>query len=122
MDTAKNKQLKQESGHAPGRIVIDGRGRNVWQWSDDQLDSTTIMLQRLDNSALALEPTRSVRRPAIGQDSGEGKADGADAARSRDRRSRTGDSRSGTKGSGRFDIEHTFKVKAGGGFDPYNNG
>lgn len=112
MDTAKNKQLSE----APGRVVVDSRGRNVWQWSGDQLDSTTVMLQRLDNAALALEPTGSVRRPEIdAADSAEPDAR-RDASRTRPRRSRTAES------SGDLSVEQTFTVKLGGGFDPYNNG
>ena len=113
MDSTKYKQLRNESGSSPGRVVVDSRGRNVWQWSDDQLDSTTIMLKRLDNSALALEPTRKVRRPDIDGKDSDREAKAGRASRSRDRRRHESESLS---------IERTFNVRPGGGFDPYNKG
>lgn len=111
MDTGQHKQVRKDVAHAAGRVVIDSRGRNVWQWNDDQLDSTTIMLARLDNSALALEPTRKVRRPDI---SGAASQDAARPAAAKRARSRPG------RGDA-LDIEQTFSIKPDGGFDPYNS-
>jgi hypothetical protein len=45
----------------PGRVVVDNRGRNVWQWAKKAaLDSTSILIKRLENTDLALEPTQRV--------------------------------------------------------------
>jgi len=100
MDTGRNKQRQGADPKSPGRIAVDSRGRNVWQWDDNQLDSTSIVLKRLENSALALEPTRKVRRPKI---------EGDDKAKPR-----------GEDEAAEIRIEQTFNVKVGGGFDPYN--
>jgi hypothetical protein len=58
-----HKKLRPADQEPGGRVVADGRGRNVWQWSDTQLDSTSIVLKRLDNPALELEPTRRIAAP-----------------------------------------------------------
>jgi hypothetical protein len=108
MDTGTNKQILHPESHPVGRVVIDNRGRNVWQWNDSQLDSTTIMLKRLENDELALEPTRRLRRPDR-QDPKTGQAP----------KSGRRDQLSGTTGLD-LQIEQTFRVKPGGGFDPYN--
>jgi hypothetical protein len=115
MDTGRNKQPPGTESKPVGRVVIDSRGRNVWQWNDDQLDSTSILLKRLENSELSLEPTRQLRglkdaAAAGAKDSG---------SRARTRASRDGKSRDETNRS-ELRIEQTFKVKLGGGFDPYN--
>ncbi len=45
---------------APGRVEFDSRGNSVWRWAKDVLDSTSMLLKRLDNKDLALEPTQKV--------------------------------------------------------------
>lgn len=47
-----------------GRVEFDSRGNSVWRWARDVLDSTSILLKRLDNKDLALEPTQKV--PVLG--------------------------------------------------------
>jgi hypothetical protein len=108
MGTRRDKQIDEPAADSPGRISVDSRGRNVWQWNDDQLDSTTIMLKSLENSALALEPTRKLRRPRIPGD------DAANPSRSRSV------ARDGEQ-TGELRIEQTLSFKPGGGFDPYNS-
>jgi hypothetical protein len=108
MDTGRNKQISHPESQPVGRVVIDNRGRNVWQWSDSQLDSTTIMLKRLENSELALEPTRRLRRPDR-----EGPRPAAA------RKSAGRDTSTGATGLD-LQIEQTFRLRPGGGFDPYN--
>jgi hypothetical protein len=44
----------------PGRVEVDSRGHNVWRWSRETNDSTSVVLKRLDNDDLALEPTQRV--------------------------------------------------------------
>jgi hypothetical protein len=105
MDTGRNKTLDSGKHPASGRISTDCVGRNVWQWDGEEVDSTTIMLSRLENSALALEPTRKLPRPEL--------TSGATGARSSAR------SRDSEKGSP-LTLEPTGKLRSGGGFDPYN--
>ena len=96
MANDREKPKPTTSDAAAGRVEIDARGRNVWQWNGEQIDSTTIMLSRLENDELELEPTRSVPVPG-------GKPGNTKAA-----------------SDGEPDLEATFNVKSGGGFDPYN--
>jgi hypothetical protein len=56
-DISEPKQPSDDNGR-PGRIEVDSRGRNVWRWARDVLDSTSILLKRLENKDLALEPTQ----------------------------------------------------------------
>jgi hypothetical protein len=77
---------------SPGRVQIDQRGRNVWHWNDDQMDSTSILLKRLENTELELEPTRKVR------------------------------AQKSAAPAGKDDLDYTATLGTGsdGGFDPYN--
>ncbi|HVS22745.1 MAG TPA: hypothetical protein VMU03_03385 [Gammaproteobacteria bacterium] len=63
MAPSKDKQpvTHEPAGEQPaGRVEFDNRGRNVWRWAREALDSTSILLKRLENKDLALEPTRKV--------------------------------------------------------------
>src|SRR5204863_7302344 len=51
---------EEKPADRPGRVVVDNRGRNVWQWARDAIDSTSILLKRLENKDLAIEPTQKV--------------------------------------------------------------
>lgn len=62
IETATPKQ--SESQEPAGRVEFDSRGNSVWRWARDVLDSTSILLKRLDNKDLALEPTQKV--PVLG--------------------------------------------------------
>lgn len=86
-----------------GGVVVDSRGRNVWQWKDEQLDSTSVVLQRLENSALELESTRKVPVVKPQEDA---------KARKDSKRDRRG---------ARDTLSVTGEVDASGGFDPYNH-
>jgi hypothetical protein len=111
MGTERNKRTDKQERESPGCVAVDSRGRNIWQWNDDQLDSTTIMLQSLDNSSLALEPTLNVRRPDVaGSDESEQRAARASRSSSRNRESKASD----------LSVEQTISFNVGGGFDPYN--
>jgi len=121
----------------PGHVVVDSRGRNVWQWHGADTDSTTTMLKSLDNPDLALEPTRQVRRPktaeldpASAQRRGRTMAQDADSGQPAGRpgasMTRAGQ---GLRPQGRSDAaaersklgaQGTGRNKIGGGFDPYN--
>jgi hypothetical protein len=43
-----------------GKVEFDSRGNSVWRWARDVLESTSVLLKRLDNKDLALEPTQKV--------------------------------------------------------------
>ena len=64
--TAKHRKpkLRPTTRHRAGRVIQDARGNNVWQWNGQtgvfELDSTTIMLKRLDNEDLALAETAGI--------------------------------------------------------------
>ncbi len=110
---------EKDVGHAAtagvepvGRVVVDSRGHNVWQWARDVIESTSVLLKRLDNKDLALEPTQKV--PVVRDEPGpkgrQVKPDVKQAAQPAPRhpalqRERGQDRRRDT----------------GGGFDPYNS-
>lgn len=66
MSSAADKKSGESSTAAdkgrPGRVEVDARGRNVWRWNAGENDSTSMLLKRLDNDALALEPTQKVQK------------------------------------------------------------
>jgi hypothetical protein len=49
-----------EPDESPGKVVVDSRGHSVWQWAKDVLENTSVLLKRLENKDLALEPTQKV--------------------------------------------------------------
>src|SRR5215468_3921269 len=91
----------QAAGQEPaGRVEFDSRGNSVWRWAKDVIDSTSILLKRLDNKDLALEPTQKV--PVMG---GGKSSSGA-----------------GKQGARKTELGLAEKGKdVGGGFDPYNS-
>lgn len=109
MSTGREKRINPPAEKSAGRVVVDSRGRNVWQWDESQLDSTTIMLQSLDNSALALEPTLTVRKPKIDPATGKPVVASSDSVRARL-----------SDDSGSLEIEDTRSLDSGTSFDPYN--
>jgi hypothetical protein len=107
----------------PGRVVVDSRGRNVWQWARDAIDSTSILLKRLENKDLAIEPTQKVpvmrgadpqqpapKAPATQQTAPSKPGAKPAADRVVQKGAKPGDP---TRGPKRSDT--------GGGFDPYNS-
>jgi hypothetical protein len=96
MAQLKDKEIEQPDPtgvqHAAGRVEFDSRGNSVWKWAKDVIDSTSILLKRLENKDLAIEPTQKV--PVMG-----GKAD----------------KRAGKR------TELDLAGRTGGGFDPYNS-
>ena len=98
---------KAASGaNSAGHVVMDSRGRNVWQWKGEQIDNTSILLKRLDNDALELEPTQSV--PV--QKSAENRPDRARPQ-----------SQSGTSTDADRKLAEQLTGKEGCSFDPYNS-
>jgi hypothetical protein len=93
-----------------GRVEFDSRGNSVWRWARDVLDSTSILLKRLENKDLALEPTQTV--PVIGSKKVAKPGNTSDPTRSAKAKPRP--SRSLT-----LEAEEGGRDK-GGGFNPYN--
>lgn len=104
-----------------GRVVVDARGRNIWQWARDAIDSTSILLKRLENKDLAIEPTQKVpvmrgadpqatKTPATKQTAPTKPGAKPAPDRAVQKGAKPGDP---TRGPKRGDT--------GGGFDPYNS-
>jgi hypothetical protein len=93
-----------------GRVVVDSRGHNVWQWARDVIESTSVLLKRLENNDLALEPTRKVpvvrEEPAKAPKSKPAKKTAAQPPASR---------------HPALPREGGHSRDGGGGFDPYNS-
>jgi hypothetical protein len=82
-----------------GSVEFDSRGRSVWRWARSVIDSTSVLLKRLENHDLALEPTQKVPI-ARGSKNAPGK------------------SKRVAKG---LSLEEPKGHDSGGGFDPYNS-
>lgn len=103
-----------------GRVVVDGRGHNVWQWARDVLESTSVLLKRLENKDLALESTQKVPvvpedEPASKRQTTAGKPGAKSGAKAGERE---------TAASPRHPAlqrERDRRRDGGGGFDPYNS-
>jgi len=109
-----------EDDGRPGRVEFDSRGNSVWRWARDVLDSTSILLKRLENKDLALEPTQKV--PVL-------RGAGAAAAAAQSKMKPGGPAKPGGSAKpGARKSPHRQELdladsprKAGGGFDPYNS-
>ena len=91
-----------------GRVEFDSRGNSVWRWAKDVLDSTSILLKRLENNDLALEPTQKV--PIV-----RGAADKSDKAPKSDKKVAR------AKAPELSVTPERGERDTGGGFDPYNS-
>jgi hypothetical protein len=97
------------AGQEPaGRVEFDSRGNSVWRWAKDVLDSTSILLKRLDNKDLAIEPTQKVPVMRGGKPEKSDKANKADKKAARDKEPELSMAEPATRDTG-------------GGFDPYNS-
>lgn len=119
----------------PGRVTVDQRGHSVWQWEGMDTDSTSLLLKRLENDALELEPTRSVPTPggtgptargaARDAPSGGDRPDGvrgtSSARAAGTRRTRPRRAAAPAQADEGIQLEATLSVRYGGGFDPYDN-
>jgi len=95
-----------ESGNVKspaGRVEIDSRGNSVWRWARDVLDSTSVLLKRLENRDLALEPTQKVRTQRAGQEPATAKQS------------------SKARAAEKLRLAGSDGHDGGGGFDPYNS-
>lgn len=101
-DTERLLKLTTDHG-AAGGIAVDSKGNRVWRWAREVLDSTSVLLKRLENKDLALDPTAKV--PIM-----RGGKAGAAAAAPAAKKARPAPLSMAPE-PGRRD---------GGGFDPYN--
>jgi len=105
-----------------GRVVVDARGRNVWQWAKNAIDSTSILLKRLENKDLALEPTQKVPVMRGADPRATDKAAAGKQAAPTKPGAKPGDGRTSQKGAKLADPTRGPKrSETGGGFDPYNS-
>ncbi|HET8698205.1 MAG TPA: hypothetical protein VFO94_12000 [Gammaproteobacteria bacterium] len=93
---------------AAGRIEVDRQGNRVWRWARDMIDSTSILLKRLENQDLALEPTQKV--PVV-----PATKPGSPRSANRDTKS--------AKRNARIELSMAPEADrdSAGGFDPYNS-
>jgi len=122
MAGAADKQIRDDGSQTvsepAGKVEIDSEGNRVWRWAREVLENTSVLLKRLDNKDLALEPTGKV--PVLGaaekaqkkkQPGYRGEEnDALSAEDDADARARHPAARN--KDGGR---------DGGGGFDPYNS-
>lgn len=102
----------------PGHVEVDSRGRNVWRWNGDSNESTSVVLERLDNKDLALEPTQKVPIARGGAAQPKPKATPEPAAANVKPSKAEAAAKAKPRGFGRPDKVVRDK---GGGFDPYNS-
>jgi hypothetical protein len=107
--TDEDRERQPPASEPAGRVEFDSRGNSVWRWATDLLESTSVLLKRLDNRELKLEPTQKVpvmranaARPKGTPPRGESRAADADDEAPR---------HPAAKRQG----------GPGGGFDPYNS-
>jgi hypothetical protein len=106
--------VAEPASQPPGKVVIDGRGHNVWQWAKDVIESTSVLLKRLENKDLALEPTRKV--PILSE-----KGAGSSAPKPGDSKTKAA-KQTDSKSVGRHPALQRERARdGGGGFDPYNS-
>lgn len=98
-----------------GKVVVDSRGRNVWKWAKDVIDSTSVLLKRLENKDLALESTRKF--PILSGGTPAEKGANPKAAKQRDSKKSADDE---AEANARHPALQRERDR-GGGFDPYNS-
>jgi hypothetical protein len=120
MSRAPDKDVKHAEttkGEPVGKVVIDSRGHNVWQWAKDVIESTSVLLKRLENKDLALEPTQKV--PVVrDEDATKGQKSAKPAAKAAKHGEKETDA---TPRHPALQRERDRRRDGGGGFDPYNS-
>ena len=102
-----------------GKVVVDNRGRNVWKWAKDVIESTSVLLKRLEVKDLALEPTRKV--PILGRKAVD-KGANPKAAKAHDAKAGEADDEVHAHSVGGHPAMQGKRSRdGGGGFDPYNS-
>jgi hypothetical protein len=104
------------AGEPVGKVVIDSRGHNVWQWAKDVIESTSVLLKRLENKDLALEPTQKV--PVVrDEDATKGQKSGKPGAKA----AKHGEKETDAAPRHPALQRERDRRRDGGGFDPYNS-
>jgi hypothetical protein len=100
-----------------GRVEVDSRGRNVWRWARDVIENTSVLLKRLENNDLALEPTQKVPIVRGADAAPQGSKQAAKPAPSKPGVSKPAPG----KTAPRHPALQPDRGGKGGGFDPYNS-
>jgi hypothetical protein len=112
----------QPAGEPVGKVEFDSRGNSVWRWARDVLESTSVLLKRLDNKDLALEPTQKVPVMRASERSTKVPAKGAQkAAKPEAKAVKTQDSKASVRHPALVTERRREGGGGGGGFDPYNS-
>ncbi|HUQ50968.1 MAG TPA: hypothetical protein VM692_02025 [Gammaproteobacteria bacterium] len=101
--------LPRPATEPAGKVEFDSRGNSVWRWAKDVLGSTSVLLKRLDNKDLALEPTQKI--PVVG-----GAAEPAQKAKPQ-----AEGRRAPVDPKAQHPAMQRERRRDGGGFDPYNS-
>jgi hypothetical protein len=104
-DSSREKPTVTTDHGSAGRLEVDAAGNRVWRWASDSSDSTSILIKKLDNTSLSLEPTLKV--PVAG--------DGATNTPMRNAPTRPANPKQKPLSV------TTDKRDRDGGFDPYNS-
>ena len=110
MSDKKYTSIQREN--AAGRVDFKG-GKAVWEWSQDQNDSTSILIKMLDNPELELEVTQ--RTPVMSNKPPSAKAGPA----ANDAKSQKAAFEQAAEDD---TLAQLKKLRGAGGFDPYNRG
>lgn len=126
MSRAQQKDVKQPEPPATdptteraGKVVVDARGRNVWQWAKDVIENTSVLLKRLENKDLALESTHKV--PVLSEEQPGEKGVGPKAAKPADSNAKAAKEGAAKSSSWHPAMKPDQGKDRGGGFDPYNS-
>ena len=93
-----------------GKVEIDSHGNRVWRWAREVLDNTSVLLKRLENKDLALEPTQKVPVMRGGDKAGQKQSSPRGAAPRADENDKP-----------RHPAARRDRADSDGGFDPYNS-
>jgi hypothetical protein len=109
------------AGEPAGKVEFDSRGNSVWRWARDVLESTSVLLKRLENKDLALEPTQKVPVMRAPERAAKAPAKGSQkAAKPEAKAAKPQDSKASVRHPALV-TERRRDGGGGGGFDPYNS-
>ena len=117
LEQAEPAQTEPEPTERAGRVEVDSRGRNVWRWARDVIESTSVLLKRLENKDLALEPTQKVPIVRGAAAVPKGSKQVAKPGASKPGASEPAASKSAARHPA---LQRGRGNDGGGGFDPYN--
>ena len=98
-----------------GKVEFDSRGNSVWRWARDVIESTSVLLKRLENKDLALEPTQKVPVMRGADVAQKGVKPKGASAGSTDGKAKA------TTAARHPAARPAERKETGGGFDPYNS-